>query len=76
MSLTIATINVNGLRNNKKRELVFNWLVSKKYNIICLQETHCSDTDIEQWTSDWKNCGVVKVFGVAVRETPEGGFFI
>ena len=29
MSLKLVTINVNGLRDNRKREVVFNWLVSK-----------------------------------------------
>jgi hypothetical protein len=30
MTLTLVTINVNGMRDNKKRDLVFNWLVAKK----------------------------------------------
>ena len=29
-------------------ELVFNWLVSKKYDCICLQETHCTGVDINR----------------------------
>ena len=48
MSLQLVTINVNGLRDNRKRELVFNWLVSKKYDCICLQETHCTPVDINR----------------------------
>jgi hypothetical protein len=31
MSLKLVTINVNGLRDNRKRELVFNWLVFGAY---------------------------------------------
>jgi hypothetical protein len=30
MTLTLLTINVNGMRDNKKRDLVFNWLVGRK----------------------------------------------
>jgi hypothetical protein len=30
MTLTLFAINVNGMRDNKKRDLVFNWLVAKK----------------------------------------------
>jgi hypothetical protein len=36
--LALATINVNSLRDKKKRDLVFNWLVAKKIDLICLQE--------------------------------------
>jgi exonuclease III len=49
--------NVNGLRDNRKRELVFNWLVSKKYDCICLQETHCTGVNINRWESEWKTQG-------------------
>jgi exonuclease III len=54
MSLQLVTINVNGLRDNRKRELVFNWLVSKKYDCICLQETHCTPVDINRRESECK----------------------
>ena len=47
MSLKLVTINLNRLRDNRKRELVFNWLVLKKYDCICLQETHCTKVDIK-----------------------------
>ena len=61
MSLKLVTVNVNGLRDNRKRELVFNWLVSKKYDCICLQETHCTGVDINRWESEWKTQGDVLV---------------
>lgn len=75
MSLKLVTINVNGLRDNRKRELVFNWLVSKKYDCICLQETHCTGVDINRWESEWKAqgggtsawlCGSSESRGVAI----------
>jgi exonuclease III len=75
MSLKLVTINVNGLRENRKRELVFNWLISKKYDCICLQETHCTGVDINQWKSEWKAqgggasawlCGSSESKGVAI----------
>ena len=43
-SYIVVTINVNGLPDNRKRKLVFYWLVAKnkqQYNCICLLETHC-----------------------------------
>ena len=60
---------------NRKRELVFNWLVSKKYDCICLQETHCTGVDINRWKSEWKTqgdgasawlCGSSESKGVAI----------
>ena len=30
----------SGLKDKKKRDLVFNWLVAKQIDVICLQETH------------------------------------
>ena len=33
-------VTYNMLSRKKKRDLVFNWLVAKKIDVICLQETH------------------------------------
>jgi exonuclease III len=57
MTLSLATINVNGLRDKKKRDLVFNWLIAKKIDVICLQETHSTKDDLIRWQNEWKNCG-------------------
>jgi exonuclease III len=40
MSISIATININGLRDDKKRRTFFDWLISKKINVICVQENN------------------------------------
>ena len=75
MSLKLVKINVNGLRDNRKRELVFNWLVSKKYDCICLQETLCTRVVINRWKGEWKPqgggasawlCGSSESKGVAI----------
>ena len=34
------SLNVRGIRNSTKRELVYTWLNSKPVEIIFLQETH------------------------------------
>ena len=57
MTLSLATIKVNDLRDKKKRDLVFNWLVAKKIDVICLQETHSTKDDLIRWKNEWKNCG-------------------
>ena len=45
MTLSLATINVNGLRDKKKRD------------VICLQETHSTKDDLIRWQIEWTNCG-------------------
>ena len=57
MTLSLATINVNDLRDKKKRDLIFNWLVAKTIDVICLQETHSTKDDLIRWQNEWKNCG-------------------
>lgn len=53
--ILIGSINVNGLRNYKKRQNIFHWLQKKRYDIILLQETHCSDNSTElEWKRDWE----------------------
>ena len=47
MSLYVASLNVNGLRDNKKRTCIFNWLLKQKYSVICLQETHCTENTVK-----------------------------
>jgi exonuclease III len=46
MTLSLATINVNGLTDKKTRDLVFNWLVAKTIDVISLQETHSTKDDL------------------------------
>ena len=41
-NLKIATLNVRGISNQQKREVIFHWLYEQKYEIICLQETYCT----------------------------------
>ncbi|CAC5413899.1 E3.1.11.2 [Mytilus coruscus] len=75
MSLKIASINVNGLRNNKKIALVFNWIVSQNIDLVCLQETHCTHDETGLWNREWKengggesfwNCGTNDSRGVGI----------
>jgi exonuclease III len=57
MSISIANININGLRDDKKRRTFFDWLISKKINVICVQETHCTFSEIGSWQNLWKSSG-------------------
>ena len=50
----IASVNVNGLNNKSKRQNIFRWFEKQRFDIILIQETHCSNADIENsWIKDW-----------------------
>ena len=53
MDLKVASLNVRGLGNKEKRRETFNWLRSKRFSIYLLQETHCTNNLMQQWTSEW-----------------------
>ena len=42
MKLSVVTLNVNGQRGKRKRDLLFDCLRKEKFDIILLQETHIS----------------------------------
>ena len=52
-NIIISSFNCNGLRDNKKRKSVFNWLKAKHSGIILLQETHSQDEDEQKWELEW-----------------------
>ena len=48
-----VTYNVKGLRQKAKRVKIFEFLKTKvPCGIIMLQEAHCVDTDLEEWTNE------------------------
>ena len=53
MALTIASLNVRGLRDNTKRREVFNWLRKKNYSAYMLQEVHCTENTNHVWSAEW-----------------------
>ena len=62
MALTIASLNVRGLRDNLKRREVFNWLRSKKYSIYMLQECHCTEYTNPVWSAEWGYQAIFSTF--------------
>ena len=74
--LSIITLNVNGLRAQRKRLLLFDFLKRSKFDIVLLQETHVSSvSDCVLWNREsgfkgyWSlgtssSCGV----GILVRD--------
>ena len=53
MALTIASLNVRGLRDKAKRREVFHWLRKKNFSIYMLQEVHCTEDTNHVWSAEW-----------------------
>ena len=51
--LRILSLNVRGLRKKHKRVALFNYFKQQKIDIICLQETHVSDSVAHIWEKQW-----------------------
>jgi exonuclease III len=54
MSLLVASINVNGLRDTKKRNYSFLWLIEQKYDCVCIQETIVLIRQLKMKKKEWK----------------------
>ena len=52
--INIATYNVRGLVNNKKRREIFYFLHREPFDVIFLQETHSSKNTINRWRTEWR----------------------
>ena len=70
------TFNVSGLRNKKKRQITFNWLKRRKYDIALLQEVYCNQNDISEWSKEWEgqifsNHGTNRSKGVMILINPQ-----
>ena len=55
-AIELLSLNTNGIREDRKRQSLFNWL-KKTHNaenkIIFLQETHTDTENEQQWIDDW-----------------------
>ena len=49
---SIATLNVDGIRDDDERARIFEYLRSLKYDFYLLQETHVQTEDIEAWSAE------------------------
>ena len=74
--LKLSTINVDGLRAPKKRAHTFNYFLNEGLDIIALQETHCTNADLENWKKEWPGLSVWNTYsnraaGVAILFNPK-----
>ena len=60
-------MNARGLATYEKRKDVLNWLATEKYDIIFLQETHCSEELEQQWKMQWRGQGLFTTFSSSSR---------
>ena len=69
--LTISTLNVRSLADDKKRECIRDWFMKNHRGVLFLQETHSCENTIAKWSREW-NCkfycshGTTKCKGVAI----------
>lgn len=54
-SLTLMSLNVRGIRDSVKRKAVFLFCKRSEADLILLQETHSSESDIKFWKGQWGN---------------------
>ena len=69
--LTISTLNVRSLADDKKRECIREWFMKNHKGVMFLQETHSCENTIAKWTREWNSkfyCshGTTKSRGVAI----------
>ena len=53
VELTMASYNVRGLVNVKKSREIFYYLRKKPYDVISMQETHSSPSQLKRWRTEW-----------------------
>lgn len=46
----IASLNVNGARDDVKRMKVYETMKQKQLDVLLLQETHSDDINVTDWT--------------------------
>ncbi len=57
--VNIASVNINGARDIRKREILYEVFKLKKIDIIFLQETHSDIKNAVEWTREWDGISVL-----------------
>ena len=66
VTISIVSLNVDGIRDDDKRTQIFEYLRSLKHDFFLLQETHVQSEDVEAWSTEWG----VHASGVLVVTNP------
>ncbi len=51
--LKVASLNVRGLHNSNKRNVIYRWIKENRYDICCLQETYCTKPNNDKFKKGW-----------------------
>ncbi len=70
-SISLASLNVRGLKDLVKRKALFLFCKGRKPHCLLLQETHSSEVDTKFWANQWGDRilfshGTNKSAGVAI----------
>ena len=66
VAFSIASMNVDGIRDDDKRARIFEYLRSLKHDFFLIQETHVQTEDVEAWSAEWG----VYASGISVATNP------
>ena len=83
----VVSMNVRGLRNARKRRILFHNFKKEKYDIICLQETYLTKNDVSLIEKEWpsgfhmaegsnKSKGLLTLFSKKVTNLPLSLVFV
>jgi len=56
--VNIATLNVNGARELRKRAGIFEMVKQKRIDVVMLQETHSDLRNAADWAEEWDGVSV------------------
>ena len=51
--LNLISLNVRGIRDRVKRKTIFDWVRTKRGDVVMLQETYSTPDIEEEWERDW-----------------------
>ena len=79
VAFSIASLNVDGIRDDDKRARIFEYLRSLKHDFFLIQKTHVQAEDVQAWYAEWGgpcfwNPGGNKSRGVGILYNVSLGF--
>ena len=54
MAISISSLNVRGLNNANKRNVIYKWVKDNKFDLCFLQETYCLESFKAEFCKHWK----------------------
>ena len=52
--MKVVSVNVRGLNFQAKRKTLFTWAEQQKIDVLCLQETFCTENKVKSFNDDWE----------------------